>query len=106
MAAGYVPLMEFVSKGIEANHTDAPYRLTGPPPKRLRSPEATIDEKSQDSVLRQVGYLPQESVQNMQRAGRNTGVEQSERLRYQALREIGTESFCGEVEDQRSPAQS
>jgi hypothetical protein len=69
MAAGYVPLMELVSKGIEANNGDAPYRLTQPPPKRLLLRETTIDEKGQDSILRHVGCLPQESVQNMERSG-------------------------------------
>ncbi|MGD1082632.1 MAG: hypothetical protein ABR881_30325 [Candidatus Sulfotelmatobacter sp.] len=28
MAAGHVPLMELISKGIETNKADAPYRLT------------------------------------------------------------------------------
>jgi len=69
MSAGHVPLMELVGKGIEANNADAPYRLTQPPPKRLLLRETTIDEKGQDSILRQVGYLPQESVQNMKRSG-------------------------------------
>jgi hypothetical protein len=33
-------------------------------------------------------------------------MEQRERLGYQTLREIGTESFCGEVENQYCPSQS
>src|SRR5271157_608246 len=69
MAAGHVSLMEFVSKGIEANNTDAPYRLTQSPPERLLLPETTIDEKGQDSILHDVGNLPQECVQNMKRSG-------------------------------------
>ena len=39
----------------------------------------------------------------MERSGRNADVEQHERLSYHSPREIGTESFCGEVEDQYSP---
>jgi|SRR5664280_2402613 len=62
MAAGHVPLMELVSKGIETNKADAPYRLTQPPPKRLLLPETAIDEKGQDSIFRYVGALPEESV--------------------------------------------
>src|ERR1019366_2986193 len=38
--------------------------------------------------------------------GETVDVEQRERLGYQTLREIGTESFCGEVENQYSPGQS
>src|ERR1035437_10813631 len=41
IAAGHVPLMELVGKGIEAHNADAPYRLTQPPPKRL-----LLDRKS------------------------------------------------------------
>jgi hypothetical protein len=33
-------------------------------------------------------------------------VEQRERMGYQTPREIGTESFCGEVENHYSPSQS
>ena len=69
MAAGYVPLMQLVGKGIEANNADAPYRLTQPPPKRLLPRETTIDEKGQDSIFRHVGNLPQERVQNIERSG-------------------------------------
>ena len=69
MAAGYVPLMELVGKGIEANNADAPYRLTQPPPKQLLPRETAIDEKRQDSILRHVGDLPQERVQNIERSG-------------------------------------
>jgi len=85
---------------------DAPCHLTQPPPKRLLLRETTIDEKGQNSILRHVGDLPQESVQNMERSGRNADVEQRERLGYQTLRKIGTESFCGEVENQYSPGHS
>jgi len=54
VAAGYVPLMELVGKGTEANNADAPYRLTQLPPKCLLAPEATIDEKGQDSSIPEI----------------------------------------------------
>ena len=62
IAAGHVPLMELVSKGIEAYNANTPHRLTQPPPKRLLLPKTSIDEKGQDSIFRYVGTLPQESV--------------------------------------------
>jgi hypothetical protein len=54
IAAEYVPLIEPVGKGTEANNADAPYRLTQSTPKCLLAPEAAIDEKGQDSSFPEI----------------------------------------------------
>ena len=95
--------MELVSKGIEANNADAPCCLTQPPPKRLLLPKTAIDEKSQDSILRHVGDLPQHSVHNMERSGRDADVKQRGCMGYQPLREVRGKPLSGEVKYQRGP---
>lgn len=103
VAAGDEPLMEFVGEGIEGDGAEAPEGLPGTPAKELLFCETAIDEKGQDRVLGDVGELAQESVEDVERPGGDADVERGERVGQQKLREVGTESFRGHVENERSP---